>query len=1051
MPYQTVGKEIVRGTICRDRWRTTVTVMCSDRVRLGDDKLFLEIQWRAGREGEEGPGQPEDAAPVVLEFRKRVDSASGSVLFGGSVGEPRKSFPGDVRTILDIFGQSRSAGTEPDVVLDVKIEDEVRASIPLLVGDPAPNVLIKAANGTDDAPEIATIDQEVSLRAVVQPEEPGRFRWLTVAPSLLQIQGPAQQQTVSLMPRGAMTEERSVCVLFTPETPAPSTMAVHKFKRGAEVVVRTQGATPEDLQPLEHSWVYWQVGTTTRTLRTDGNGRLHYVAREGADRNAPWEYATRFGAAINQEARVCYSRGVKPLPERVLNETPTMFVLRTATVPEGAPQPGGVAMAFIALPRTTVRLGRPAELTIWPVLPELPTDAYHTNGLNQGAALWTNPAAAGNLTVNEDGAAPAPGAAVRLRDRGLRIEGEFDDRATGVRIQVLGRDGNAVALRTDINPATATVQQVNATLGAAAGGVKPFEVNVFVHDPANVFGPVQILAQSEGVDPPIVEAFAVTLCGFQIAIVDDFDANPNGQARGPIQGEAQEIVVVDFLLSPQASTQLLSDQTRARRMIRYDIRNSQRVLTAGAAVPPGNRNVLKPHMPLWMAELDMLGLGRDNLTDLMAHKHFVQNTGVVGPPASVNLNIDLSWQLEMTWDGPDINSPAFPAIARHNQVFQYRDAFNGQQSVSLRFRDRGQMINKQNGGDVALGAQGEAPNAFVAAQVAAPFPVANRRAPQVVVSGQNRPWGRQAGAVSAEALIVEFQPRIASGAGAELIRGGDGRLMLTLLNVDSQRISPGLIPGAGAALVAPPAGDPDFRLPWFRVRGTNPAPHADVATLSDALVEEFFNANNARAEVAILPLNVWQDTMRRIFAAENGHDRQFFQHNASRLRFGGRSFGHERGMSLFGPPHGYGFGQLDFVFARGATTDEVWSFVENMRTAVRLTMEEKAQAAHGLMAPHLPAVIDRRTRAVFRREVVRRYNGGREFQWNGADWEINPSLGQWANNANHAEGPNPRLRYPNHVLGTNVQYFTPYPNGAGAATVFPWPIAFAAAQFGPLI
>ena len=52
----------------------------------------------------------------------------------------------------------------------------------------------------------------------------------------------------------------------------------------------------------------------------------------------------------------------------------------------------------------------------------------------------------------------------------------------------------------------------------------------------------------------------------------------------------------------------------------------------------------------------------------------------------------------------------------------------------------------------------------------------------------------------------------------------------------------------------------------------------------------------------------------------------------------------------------------------------------------------------------------RHDRAVFRREVVRSYNGGTEFIWQNHAWHMRPSV--------HGA----RLAYANRALGTNVVY-----------------------------
>ena len=161
-------------------------------------------------------------------------------------------------------------------------------------------------------------------------------------------------------------------------------------------------------------------------------------------------------------------------------------------------------------------------------------------------------------------------------------------------------------------------------------------------------------------------------------------------------------------------------------------------------------------------------------------------------------------------------------------------------------------------------------------------------------------------------------------------------------------------------------------------------------------------------------------------------------------------------MPLFGPPHGYGIGQLDLFGTppAGATDEQVWSWVENLRAAVGIVLAEKAVAAWALISAHVPSPLDQFTRAVFQREVVRRYNGGREFTWTGTTWAIAPPW-TWLDPADPGKGPNPNITYPNLVLGTGVVYFrnaagaANQPDGASTQFMYPPPVAFQAADYGP--
>src|SRR5439155_8166209 len=96
-------------------------------------------------------------------------------------------------------------------------------------------------------------------------------------------------------------------------------------------------------------------------------------------------------------------------------------------------------------------------------------------------------------------AALAPRAAVRPRERGLKVEGRINGGATGVKLKILDANGNIVQLRQDIAAAVA-VQEINGTLAAPAAGMRNFEAAVFFADAVNTFGPVQIFVISEGLN-----------------------------------------------------------------------------------------------------------------------------------------------------------------------------------------------------------------------------------------------------------------------------------------------------------------------------------------------------------------------------------------------------------------------------------------------------------------------------------------------------------------------------------------------------------------------
>jgi hypothetical protein len=122
-----------------------------------------------------------------------------------------------------------------------------------------------------------------------------------------------------------------------------------------------------------------------------------------------------------------------------------------------------------------------------------------------------------------------------------------------------------------------------------------------------------------------------------------------------------------------------------------------------------------------------------------------------------------------------------------------------------------------------------------------------------------------------------------------------------------------------------------MRLPRFRVRGKNPASFAQVQAVFDAAVQRYYNAHVGQAWVGVLPLDCWQETVRRILCHESSAQFDVRAPRTRRQEYFSLYFAHECDMPIFGPPHGYGYGQLDELGGRGANDDEVWSFVRTSR------------------------------------------------------------------------------------------------------------------------
>ncbi|MFF5179796.1 hypothetical protein ACFY2Q_17385 [Micromonospora sp. NPDC000316] len=822
----------------------------------------------------------------------------------------------------------------------------------------------------------------------------------------------------------------------------PDHLVLMTGRTGADGVAATS-------QPAEDAWVYWRTGGGTRRLRAGTDGYLYASAVAGSIE--PWDYTDAFKPAAGSVAEVAYSTGARPLPDALLG---TAGLFQQRTVPPMPPtvdrEPEPVT---ITLPARVLSLISPQELALWPLLWHVP-DTYATGNLRQEADAWVAPA------VVDGNPAPAAVAPDRPVERGLRIEGQVDAAATQVRLRLQTAAGGALQLRTGIAADAPTTDEVTATLAPAAGGVRTFTATVFLANAAAAFGPVEVLAVAEGPAVPHVESFTLHLCGLQTALVDD----PTAQGRGPLRGEADELQVVDFLRSPQDTLPLLSDQTRVRRMVPYHLRNERRPLV------PGGPDRLQPQMPMWMGEVQFVGVTDAQLRDLLRRRY--TRSAVLDPPDPAanpapprTLRIDWTWDLRLSWDGPDDNADAVTGPVQNPHLgHNYQLDLTGSPTVVLHYGANGQFTDAQ-GRDIVVDGQGRVPAAFTPAPTAVPFPVANRRLPAVLVTGQQRPWGRHVGAPARPALVLEFQPAVTQN-GREVIRGGDGRLGVSALSFDKRQLDPGLIADAAGVLGSPPAAVPLLVLPDFRVLGQNPAPNADIEAVIEDFVDEYYNRNQALDRVSILSLACWRRTAMLIFRHESGLRggyNQFFPDDTGRYRYEYRNrdwrYGKEKNMPMLGPPHGYGMAQLDNWNDPpvGASADEVWNWVENIRTAVRLIFEYYGDTAYNVVRNHLPNPIDQRSRAVFQRETIRRYNGGgREFRWGNNGWEIQPTM-QFQTPNTPADGPNPRLLYPNQVLARAgvpaITYFTDAAGAAniadGAATVYNRPAAFTAAHYGP--
>ena len=397
MPYQVVGREVTRGTICRDRWRVDVTLMCSDRIAVGRaDSLFVEIRWREQRDEGSVAGQPDDAKPIVLSFRKATASAAGDIRFDAQAGPASKSFGADTRELVTIFGASASVGSAPDVFLDVRIEGDVRASIPLQAGVP-PALAVRTDGGAAPAPDYLLEAQRAMLRAVPAPvagtPPGGVYRWVSVKAEALELIGNTQAETIEVAARqvSSALDDRPLCVLFTPPG-GPAVMVVHRMTVArSRIVLEPNGQTPAphlvgrgrkaqyraELTPAGlSSGVSWAIGEGGTRARIVGAADQATVEVEGLEASA---------AVDDVDFAVTYHSTRNPAAQSVGHRlTVTSITLRRTD--------GSAAPRFLALGRpvgleAVVLPGLLARNTFWIAAPDAGATARVRVDVIRGVAL----------------------------------------------------------------------------------------------------------------------------------------------------------------------------------------------------------------------------------------------------------------------------------------------------------------------------------------------------------------------------------------------------------------------------------------------------------------------------------------------------------------------------------------------------------------------------------------------------------------------------------------------------------------------------------------
>lgn len=250
MPRRVIGRELSRGTICRDHWRATVTLVCADVLPAGTPSpLLLSVSWR--ERDEDAPAEANSAQTVRLELAPKTGSSLGTVAFDPADGAGPVEVVGNVAERLLLLHPATTATstpTSPDVSLMVTIAGGAPVTIDLTVAPAsAPAGFHVVAEGGGTAPAVLAPTSSVRLTTAARPAG-GSHRWV-VSPGL-EIRGSATgdlAEVAAHFPAGGIPPLR-VWALFGPAAgDGPVSQAAHLFQPGAVRVRLT--ARIRDLHP----------------------------------------------------------------------------------------------------------------------------------------------------------------------------------------------------------------------------------------------------------------------------------------------------------------------------------------------------------------------------------------------------------------------------------------------------------------------------------------------------------------------------------------------------------------------------------------------------------------------------------------------------------------------------------------------------------------------------------------------------------------------------------------------------------------------------------
>ena len=831
-----------------------------------------------------------------------------------------------------------------------------------------------------------------------------------------------------------------------------------------------------ETKALKRSWIYLKQGEALTLLRSDDDGLL-WKSSSSDERPELKTFDRAFTIDVPATVRVAYSRGGFPISKTILNDTPTAFTeVKLEVKPENmAPLPA-VPMAAnqihvvtaapalkMDLPPLPVVFDVPVTLEVWPYFASPFTPEYETSGLLQGAALWD---ADGNLTVRDGSAAVAAPIANRPKDLGAVVRGRVTNHAKQVDLFLLNPKGERLKFRPTAAADAVAVDKLTVDV-VNHEGKDEFKTLLFVDDPTKFFGLVQLIAVTKQGSLDGLGDVVAALLGVQLGMCDDALAADKGDVPG-ICTKPPEINVVDFVVTAihgplpakkvkkgsaksiaaaAAARTALAPHSRARRMVSFEIKASRKRPRPG--IPGGQ---LLPEMPLWMVELQFVGWRRDEGEQWLR----LRRDQLGDNKRALVLSADFS--LTLAWRGPDADLPGPRRNRRVRNPYAqwtqtFRGAFRAQTPASSSgeaaapqppvFKPAPTLVAKIDLGDdgnLRIDANGKSAVAAEPAYAAVSFPTPDRRVPGVWLDKRPCTWGWRASGTAISALVVEWQPAIGEldrRNFKEIMLGGNGSLLVENLLANDVALARPKPADTGAGGSAHSPAPTSLSLPTFRIKGTSPA-RSERQAIVDRALHEVYAAHRGSGPTTMLSETVWKALATRLTFRESGG--QHFGPAVERKVFTERTpyqcHGLQSGMPLFGAPAGYGLGQHD---PPRKSPQDMWSFYEHICNGVEMLLVTDFGGPAYRYLTHLHALDPSRPldRAIYLRQVVRQYNGGNEFVYEGGHWKMRPFV---AKKGHVVLLSGSRLEYANGVLGTSISYAGP-PEGTSTLRESNWTIA----------